>query len=68
VIPRSRKIACPFHEERTPSFHVYRHHFKCFGCGARGDIFDFAALLWGFALPLRGRAFWDVANRLRAAV
>jgi hypothetical protein len=36
---------CPFHEERTPSFHVFDddrgQRFKCFGCGAAGDIFDF---------------------------
>jgi DNA primase len=34
---------CPFHNERTPSFRVYQgdQHFHCFGCGARGDCFDF---------------------------
>ncbi|MBL4850407.1 MAG: hypothetical protein JKY65_33230 [Planctomycetes bacterium] len=31
---------CPFHEERTPSFHARRGRFKCFGCGASGDALD----------------------------
>lgn len=34
---------CPFHEERHPSFYVHpeKQVFKCFGCGAGGDVFDF---------------------------
>ena len=34
---------CPFHGERTPSFHVHpdRGFFKCFGCDAKGDVFSF---------------------------
>lgn len=34
---------CPFHKERTPSFFVNPAlgFFKCFGCGASGDIFSF---------------------------
>jgi DNA primase len=34
---------CPFHSDRTPSFRVYpdSKRFKCFGCGARGDAFEF---------------------------
>lgn len=37
------KGLCPFHGERTPSFHVHvdRGFFYCFGCGAKGDVFDF---------------------------
>jgi DNA primase len=31
---------CPFHAEKTPSFHVWRDHYHCFGCGAHGDAFD----------------------------
>ena len=32
---------CPFHEERTPSFCVYRDHYHCYGCGAHGDVISF---------------------------
>ncbi|WP_020406117.1 DNA primase [Hahella ganghwensis] len=36
---------CPFHDEKTPSFHVYNEaspaHYHCYGCGAHGDAIDF---------------------------
>ncbi|MFQ5504104.1 MAG: DNA primase [Planctomycetota bacterium] len=40
---RSFKGLCPFHDEKTPSFHVFpeSQHFKCFGCGKGGDIFTY---------------------------
>ena len=33
---------CPFHAEKTGSFHVdpERRTFHCFGCGEKGDVFD----------------------------
>ncbi|MCO4773308.1 MAG: DNA primase, partial [Deltaproteobacteria bacterium] len=33
---------CPFHNEKTPSFHVNedRKNFHCFGCGKSGDAID----------------------------
>lgn len=36
---------CPFHRERSPSFSVTTElkTFRCFGCGARGDVLDFLA-------------------------
>ena len=36
------KGLCPFHAEKTPSFTVFPdNHYKCFGCGAKGDVFAF---------------------------
>lgn len=32
---------CPFHDDKSPSFSVRRQTFKCFGCDAHGDVFDF---------------------------
>lgn len=34
---------CPFHKEKTPSFHVSedKQLYYCFGCGAGGNLFDF---------------------------
>lgn len=39
----SFKGLCPFHQEKTPSFHVdiARQAFHCFGCGKGGDVFRF---------------------------
>jgi hypothetical protein len=37
---RNRKICCPFHDEKTPSLHIYPDHYYCFGCKAYGDHID----------------------------
>jgi len=34
------KICCPFHQEDTPSCHVYHDGYHCFGCGAHGPLSD----------------------------
>ena len=43
---RTYKGLCPFHAEKTPSFHVdpERGFFHCFGCAAGGDVFKFLEL------------------------
>src|SRR5918997_7004948 len=39
----SMKGLCPFHDEKSPSFHVRPNHghFHCFGCGEGGDVYTF---------------------------
>lgn len=54
------KGLCPFHEEKTPSFNVNvtKQIFKCFGCGAGGDVFKF--------IQLKERVDFPEARRLLA--
>ncbi|MEX0646813.1 MAG: DNA primase [Balneolaceae bacterium] len=44
---------CPFHNEKTPSFHVTPAMgiYKCFGCGAAGDVFNFVMEMEGVSFP-----------------
>lgn len=44
---------CPFHGEKSPSFHVHpdRGFFKCFGCGAGGDVIKFVQLQDNLTFP-----------------
>jgi DNA primase len=47
------RARCPFHQERTPSFYVDpdRGFWKCFGCGAAGDLFSFVMKMEGLTFP-----------------
>ena len=49
----SLKGLCPFHTEKTPSFHVNRDKgfFHCFGCGAGGDVVKFVELQEKLSFP-----------------
>jgi DNA primase len=55
----SWKGLCPFHSEKTPSFHVNetRHYFHCFGCGEKGDVI-------GFLEKIEQRSFMEVVQDL----
>jgi DNA primase len=47
------KGLCPFHSEKTPSFHVdsVRRYWHCFGCGLGGDLFDFLQRVEALTFP-----------------
>lgn len=50
---RNYKAVCPFHNEKTPSFMVSQELqiYKCFGCGAAGDMFNFVEAIEGVDFP-----------------
>ena len=45
-VGRNGMACCPFHHDKTPSMKLDRR-YHCFGCGADGDVIDFAAALYG---------------------
>jgi DNA primase len=57
------KGLCPFHQEKTPSFNVNKDKgfFKCFGCGAGGDVVKFIELTQKVSFP---EAVRSLANRI----
>ena len=44
---------CPFHGEKTPSFHAdnRKGRYHCFGCGVSGDHFTFLVEQEGMSFP-----------------
>ncbi len=64
-VGRSGKLRCLFHDDRSPSLHVYREPGRgwyCFGCGRGGSIYDLAALLSG--RETRGQNFSELRREL----
>lgn len=71
---KSYKGLCPFHREKTPSFHVDRDKglFYCFGCGVGGDVFKFLSLTERFTFPeavehVAGRVGIDLPRRKKTS-
>jgi CHC2 zinc finger len=64
-VGRSGKLRCLFHDDRSPSLHVWREPGRgwyCFGCGCGGSIYDLAALLLG--RETRGSDFSELRREL----
>jgi len=61
---RNFKGLCPFHQERTPSFNVNRELklWKCFGCGAGGDVFSFLMAVENLSFSDAGRRLAEMAG------
>jgi len=57
----SLKGLCPFHDERSPSFHVRPQvgRYHCFGCGEGGDVID-------FVIKVDGLGFTEAVEYLAA--
>ncbi|MAS03970.1 MAG: DNA primase [Ahrensia sp.] len=55
---------CPFHGEKTPSFHCEdkKGRYHCFGCGVSGDHFRFLTELDGMAFPEAVQQIADMAG------
>lgn len=53
---------CPFHKEKTPSFHVQpdKGRYRCYGCEASGDAFSFLMAMDGLEFP---QALEELAKR-----
>ena len=59
----SMKGLCPFHDEKSASFHVTpsRGFYHCFGCGAGGDVIN-------FVMEMDGLSFSETVERLAEKV
>ncbi|KTR53413.1 DNA primase [Curtobacterium oceanosedimentum] len=59
----SLKGLCPFHDERSPSFHVRPQvgRYHCFGCGEDGDVFE-------FIIKMDHTTFQEAVERMAAKI
>ena len=58
-VNRNGMACCPFHNDKHPSMKLNEEYFFCFGCGANGDVIDFAARLFDLSS-------YEAAQRLAA--
>ena len=56
---RNKVACCPFHKEKTPSFHISDEKgvYHCFGCGAHGDVIS-------FVMQQEGLSFKEAVEKL----
>jgi CHC2 zinc finger len=43
------KTICPFHQDSSPSCHIYDDGFKCYACGTHGDALDWLERVHGWS-------------------
>lgn len=48
-LTKSSKLNCLWHEDKTPSLHIYQDGYYCFVCGVSGDHFDWLERVKGLA-------------------
>lgn len=55
----TKTALCPFHNEKTPSFHIddIKGYYHCFGCGASGDVIK-------FVMETEGLSFKETIEKL----
>lgn len=70
----SYSACCPFHHEKTPSFHVSREKqmYHCFGCGVGGNVYTFLMEHENYTFPeaveaLAERAGMDLPKQSMSA-
>jgi hypothetical protein len=61
-VPSKGKVRCihPQHPDRNPSMSVAPDHFRCWSCGAHGDIIEAASLL--HAIPAERDGYWRLRD------
>lgn len=63
--PEANKIHCPYHEDSTPSLHLYGDgKWHCFSCNRSGDVIDMAGILYFGRQYDPSRHLLEVVERL----